>query len=103
MVENSRTILRAGISALPVERRRIMDGEKNFQEFSERDGLRIESNLNRLGMSGGFVTDLTIRWMWQVAARVTGLDLFHSAQVNKHCFETPEASSGEGGYFLVVI
>ena len=55
-IEDGRPIARAAIVALAVERRWIMDLEKELQQLAIADGLRVEGDLNSFGV---FITLLT--------------------------------------------
>ena len=43
-----RAVLGAHVRALAVQRRRIVDVEKDVQQLAQRDGLRVVSNPHRL-------------------------------------------------------
>jgi len=49
-IEDGRPVARSPVVALTVQRRGIMDLEKEFQQLSIADGLRIEGNLNGFRM-----------------------------------------------------
>ena len=91
VVEDGGAILRANVRALPVERRRVVDCEEDFDEFAVRRLARIEGYLNDLGVAGRSVADLTVRWIRNVAARVTRHDASDAAQVFEDSLKTPEA------------
>jgi hypothetical protein len=73
MVEDGGAVLSAGVASLAVQGGRIMDGEEYVQKVRIRDDLRVKTNLNDLGMTGGPFTDLAIAGVGDPAARVTGL------------------------------
>src|SRR5215213_6663758 len=95
MIKDGRAILRAGIGTLSIERGRIVDGKEDLQQLLERGLLRIENDLNHLGVAGRSPAYLFIRRVGQVASRVAGSHFFDAAQVIEDRFQAPEASSGE--------
>ena len=63
MVKNYRTILAAHICSLAVEGCRIMGFPESIQQLFIGYLIRVEFNLNYLGMSGFSCTDLLIGWI----------------------------------------
>src|SRR3972149_7387788 len=96
MVENHGSILRPDVVALAVERRRVVNGEEDLQEFLERDDVRVERDLEALRMVRGARADLLIRRVFHVPARVTDDDLLDTAQLLEDRLGGPEANAAEG-------
>src|SRR5207253_10131410 len=48
VIEDCRTILRADVPTLPVQRRRVVDREEDMQQVVERNDLGIERDLHDL-------------------------------------------------------
>ena len=65
-IEDSRPVARSPVVALTVQRRGIMDLEKEFQQLSIADGLRIKGNLDGLRV----IAVVAIRRVWHHAAGV---------------------------------
>src|SRR5688572_11877718 len=57
VIENRRTILRAGVIALAVQRSGVVNGEEYFEEIAVGGDGGVEDDLNDLGMSGGTGAD----------------------------------------------
>ena len=53
VIEDRRAVLRAGVGALAVERRWIVEVEEDVEQFAEREDFRIEGDLHDFGVSGG--------------------------------------------------
>src|SRR3990170_5732789 len=96
MVEDRGSVLRSDVIALAVERRRVVDGEEDLQEFLERDDVRVERDLEGLRMVRGARADLLIRRVLHVPARVTDDDLLDTAQLLEDRLVAPEATAAEG-------
>src|SRR5271166_6913593 len=65
-IEDGRPVARSPVVTLTVQRRRIMDLEKEFQQLSIADGLRIEEDLNGFRV----IAMVAIRRVWHVTAGV---------------------------------
>src|SRR6202030_4724027 len=63
-IEDRRAVARSPVVALTVQRARIVDLEKEFQQLSIADGLRIKGNLNGFRV----ITVVAIRRVWHLAA-----------------------------------
>src|ERR1700681_4422204 len=61
-IEDDRSVARSPVVALAVQRRGIMDLEKEFQQLSIADGLRIEGNLNGFRV----IAVVAIRRVWHL-------------------------------------
>src|SRR3989304_10576018 len=96
MAENHGSILRPDVVALAVERRRVVNGEEDLQEFPERDDVRIERDLEALRMVRGARADLLIRRVLHVPARVTDDDLLDPAPLLEDRLVAPEANAAAG-------
>src|SRR5258706_15706813 len=103
MVEDRRTILRADIIALAIERGRIVDHEEHLEDFPERHLLRVEGELGYLGMAGFPRADLLVTGVRRPAAHVTGLHRIHALEIVEYGLQAPETASGKSGDFLPCI
>ena len=65
-IEDGRPVARSPVVALAIQRRGIMDLEKEFHQLSIADGLRIKGNLNGFRM----VAVVAIRCVRHIAAGV---------------------------------
>src|SRR5882762_8201275 len=101
MVEDRRTILRADIIDLAIERGRIVDHEEHLEDFLERHLLRVEGELGYLGMARLARADLLVRGVRCPAAHATGLDGIHALEIVEDGFQAPETASGKSGDFLL--
>ncbi len=97
MRENHRTVLRAFVITLPVERGGVMDHEKYVEQVAERDLGWIEGDLHNLGVAGDTGAHLFIRRVGACAAGIAGDNGVHTAQLAVNRVETPEAAAAEGG------
>jgi len=60
VVEDCRPILRANISALAIQRRRVVRREEDLEDILEGDLLGIEGYLDRLRVSSGSGADILV-------------------------------------------
>src|SRR3989304_5510110 len=96
MAEAPAKVLRSDVIALAVERRWVVDGEEDLQEFLERDDVRVERDLESFRMVRGARADLFIRWVLHVPARGTDAALLDTAQLLEDWLVAPEATAAEG-------
>ena len=94
-IENGRAVARAPVVALAVQRRGIVDLEKEFQQLAIADGLRIESDLNGLGV----IAVVAIGRVWHLAAGVAHPGRDHAGIPAHQILHTPEAAAGKDGSF----
>src|SRR5277367_6029391 len=66
-IEDGRPVARSAVVTLAVQRRGIMDLEKEFQQLSIADGLRIEGDLNGFRV----IAVVAIGRVWHLAAGIT--------------------------------
>src|SRR5687768_12759662 len=95
MVEDGRTILRADVATLPIERGWVVDGEEDVEKIAVRDRTRVEGDLDDLGMSGSAGAHPLVRRVHRCAACITRLDLLDAAQVPIDRVQAPEAAASE--------
>src|SRR3981189_831038 len=100
MVEDCRAVLRPYIIALAIERGRVVDHEEHLEDFLERHLLRVEGELDHLGVAGLARADLLVAGVCRLSPRVAGLDRFHALEVVEYGFQAPETASGKSGDFL---
>ena len=70
VVVNSGAVLGADIPALTVEGGGVVDGEEDVEDVFGWDNLRIECDLNDLGVAGSPIADGLVAWIFDVAAGV---------------------------------
>ncbi len=99
VIEDGGTVLRAHIPTLPVQCRRVVDGEENLENFPIGDLARIEGQLNGLAVAGGTGADFLVGRIDGGAACVAGSHVLDPIDVLEDCFQAPEASAGKGGDF----
>src|SRR5690606_41955635 len=80
--ENRGAILRADVVTLTIERGRVMDHEKDFQQITITDTLWIEFNAHRLSVTG---TAFTHRTVFGVIDFTTAI----SRRNDKHALDIP--------------
>src|SRR5437867_988924 len=79
------------VRPLAVEGRRIMHGEKDAQEVDERDRLRVERDLDRLGVARRIRAYGFVGRVRETAAGVSDFDLLHASKFLEDRLEAPEA------------
>ena len=97
MVEDDGAVLRAGVGALPVQRRRVVRGEEDVEEVAVADDVGVEVDLDDFGVAGAPGADGVVRRVLDVAAHVAGDDAVDAAQRLHDGFDAPEAAAAEGG------
>ena len=95
--EDGRAVLRAHVSALAVERGRVVNGEEDVQDVFEGDHTRVKGDLDHLGMSGGTAAHLFVGGIWTSSARVARDHVRDALDLVKDRLEAPEASAREDG------
>src|SRR5712692_3052296 len=100
MVEDRRAVLRADVVSLPVGCRRVVDDEEHLEDFLEGHGLRVEGELDHLGVAGIPRADVLVARVRRPSSHIAGFDRLHALQVVVYGFQAPEAASGESGDFL---
>lgn len=94
-IEDRRPVARAAVVALAVQRRGIMDLEKELQQLAIADGLRIEGDLNGFGV----IAVVAIGRVWHLAAGVAHPGRDHAGIAAQQILHTPEAAAGKDGPF----
>src|ERR1700689_1477703 len=95
MKENSRTILRAYVWSLAVQRRRIVALPEDGEKLEVGNSARIKFHLDSFGLPGASAANILISRILHRAAGVTGghgSDAFHLPECVLH---TPETSCRE--------
>ena len=75
MIKDRRTIRTADVVSLPIERRRIVNREKDAQKIGKRKLLRIEFDLCDFGVAGRFRTNLRVCRIFRMSARIARNDI----------------------------
>ena len=99
VIEDGGTVLRAHVLALPVQCGRVVDGEENLQDFPIRNLVRIESQLDRLGVTRGVGADSLVGRIDGGTAGVAGSHILNPIHFFEDGLQTPEAAAGKGGDF----
>jgi hypothetical protein len=94
-IKNYRPVLSADVRALAVERRRVMNLPKDFQQLLVRYARWVVLNLDNLGVSGLASANRSIAGIWDGAAGVSDGHIDDSGDLAKTRFDTPEASGGK--------
>src|SRR5688572_20073054 len=97
MIINYRSILRARVVALPVQCRRIVYHEKNFEQLTIRNLLRVELEAHNFRMTCGPVAHIGITRFGNIATRIAGLAGTYALYFFVHRFEAAETSSAYRG------
>src|SRR4051794_311468 len=100
MIEDGRTVLRAHIVTLPIQRCWVMDGEENLQNFAKRQYLRVKRDLHNFRVPGITITHILISRLRRMSAHVAGFDAFDALESVVHRLQTPEAAARKGGDLL---
>src|SRR5271154_3895916 len=95
-VENGRAITGSDVVSLAVRSRRIMNLEKEFQQLSITQLLRIENDFDRFSMA----SVVAVRGIRNAASRVTDPRGNHSRTAAQQILHAPEAAPGENCPFL---
>src|SRR5215813_8326225 len=101
VIEDRGAILRADIGALTIQSRRIVDRKEDFEQFLERDHLRIELDLHDLGVACFSRAYLFIRRIGHSAARIARNDFLDAAQIVVDRFQAPETSPRQCRDFIL--
>src|SRR5690606_27711128 len=96
-VEDRRTILRADVVALAVERRRVVNAEEHREQLAIADLLRVELDAHRLRMAGVATAHRFVARIAHGAAGVARLDRQNAAHLEECGLQTPEAAAGKYG------
>jgi len=97
VIENGRTVLRAHIGTLAVERGRVVIAPEDFKQVVIADHLRIEGDFDHLGMAGAIGADVFVRRIFRGSPHVADLGRLHSSQAAKRSFHAPKTTGAETG------
>jgi len=97
--EDDGAILCADVRALPIQCRRIVHAEEDLEQIVIADLLRIEGDLDDLGVSRRAGAHLFVRRIRARAARVAGDDARHAAQLAEQRVDAPKAAGTQRGDF----
>src|SRR6185437_2930131 len=92
-VEDGRAIAGADVVALAIARRRIMDLEEEFEQRAVADLLRIEDDLDRLGVG----PVMAIGRVGHVAAAIADPRRNDAGLAADQILHAPEAAAGKDG------
>jgi DNA-binding transcriptional LysR family regulator len=92
-VEDGRPVTGPDVVALPVHRGRIVNLEEELQQVPVRNLLRVEDDLNRLGVTAV----VAVGRVRHVTAGVTDPRLEHARELPDEVLHAPEAAAGEDG------
>src|SRR3569623_415731 len=95
MIEDGRTVLRAPIGALAVQRGWIVVIPENIEQFAVADAFRIKRDFHHFGVAGRVGTHLFIGGVLHLAARITDPRRTHAGQTAKCLLDAPETASVE--------
>ena len=98
MIEDRRSVLRADVVSLAVERGGVVDREKYFEQFAEGRNGGIEGDLNHFGVTRRAATDLLVGRVGLGTAHVARHDLQDTLHFKVDRLETPEAAPCECRY-----
>ncbi len=84
VVKDGGAILRADIVALTVERRRVVDGEKNFHQCYVVNNLRVVVKVNDFGVSRVTLADALVGWIFCRSSTKARDDIFNPVEAFKH-------------------
>ena len=91
MIEDRGSVLGPAVRPLAVEGRRIVHGEEDAQDVDERDRLRVERDLDRLGVARRIRAYGFVGRVRETAAGVSHFDLLHASEFLEDRLEAPEA------------
>ena len=95
MIEYGGTVLAPHIDSLSVHLGRVMDAPKDIEKTLERNDVRIEHQLYRLGMTGVTVAHHLICGMVHGSPGITDLGIYDPWHLTELRLDAPEASGGE--------
>src|SRR6266511_3081476 len=91
LTQDDRTILRAHISALPIQRRGVMGLPENVEELLVGNLLRVELDLDHLRVTSMAAADFFVGWILLLAASVAAGHRLHAIEFLEDRFHAPEA------------
>src|SRR5580693_8990662 len=92
-VEDGRPVARPQVVALPVPRRRVVDLEEELQQVPVGDLVRVEGDLDRLGVAAV----VPVGGVGHVTAGVTDSGRDHSGELADKVLYAPETAASEDG------
>jgi hypothetical protein len=99
-LKNDRTVLRAEVRSLPVERRGIVNLPKYFEQLLERHARRVILDLHDFGVSRLAAADGSIVRFRDGAARVSNGHVDDALDRAKSRLDSPEASGAKYRKFV---
>ncbi|MPN07893.1 hypothetical protein SDC9_155165 [bioreactor metagenome] len=97
--EDHRTVLGADVISLTIERRRVVDDEKDFQQIAITQDSGIELDAHNLGMPGTAFANLTIGRMLDMTTRIAGRYRMHAFDLTEYRLQAPETAPAQHGRF----
>jgi hypothetical protein len=94
-IKNYRPVLSADVGALAVERRRVMNLPKDFQQLLVRYPRWIVLDLHDFGVSGLASANRSIVGLWDGTAGVSDGNIDDTRDIAKRRFDTPEAAGAK--------
>src|SRR5580704_9454770 len=92
-VEDGRPVAGPDVVALPVHGGRVVDLEEELQQVAVGDPVRVEGDLDRLGVAAV----VAVRRVRYVAARVADPGREHAGELADEILHAPETAAGQDG------
>src|SRR5947209_5526508 len=100
MVKDDGPVLGSGIIPLPVQCRRVMYREEDFQNIAERDNGGVEGYLHHFDVAGITGANLLIRWIGSLASHISRDHRSDSGGFGVDGLHTPETPPAQSGSLL---
>lgn len=94
-IENHRPVLRSHVIALAIERGRIMDREKNVQNFTVAYPAGIKGDTDNFNVPGIAVAHLAIGGIINMTSHITRLNRRDALHAVEHRLQAPETSAAQ--------
>src|ERR1039457_745851 len=94
-IKNYGPVLSADVGSLPIERRRVMNLPKHFQQLLERYPRRVVLHLHDFGVSRLATANRSVVGLWNRAGRVSCGRIDDAFDRAKSRFHSPEASGAK--------
>ena len=98
MKKDGRAVLRAGVVALPVERRGVMNGEESREQCLKIDDSRVKLDLYHFGVSAGTAAHRLVSRLRTLSAHVAWQHRNDAGQLFECGFSTPKATTRQGDF-----
>src|SRR5947209_15129215 len=95
MIEDHRPVLRPNIIALPVQCRRIVDGEEDFENVAIRNYIRMEGKLNHFHVPRTSGAHILVGRIGRASSHVARYNHLHALSLAVNRLETPETTATE--------